>query len=113
MTLASPSQFTPKLALDQLSAFVILGVKLFHGHSNEYDKRKTRKVFKNTSPRGHVLVDYKSISNLRLFSWPLNKCATKEKQREHKPAGTSVGRCAGLGPPSNQQAGEAQYPPVE
>ena len=94
MTLASPSQFTPKLALDQLSAFVILGVKLFHGHSNEYDKRKM-------------------IFNLGPFSGPLNKCAAKEKQREHKSAGTCVGRCAGLGPPSNQQAGEAQYPPVE
>ena len=93
--------------------YVILGVKLFHGHSNEYDKRKTRKVFKNTSSRGYVLVDYKLIFNLGPFSGPLNKCATKEKQREHKSAGTCVGRCAGLGPPSNQQAGEAQYPPVE
>ena len=65
-----------------------------------------------TQIRGDM-VDYKSISNLRLFSWPLNKCAAKEKQRKHKSAGTCVGRCAGLGPPSNQQAGEAQYPPVE
>ena len=77
----------------------------------EYDKRKTRIVFEYTSPRGHVLVDYKLIFNLVLFQGRFINVRQKKNSENTSPRGRVLVGVRASGPRQTNKQAKLSIPP--